>query len=98
MKISYDPEVDALSITFRETTVRPNIWPRESPLITTAKAGWPGWRFWTRKNALAELKPCAASNWKASTHETVFSFSLPLAKTFGVLLPTFFVKTFDRMK
>ena len=28
MKISYDPEVDALSITFRETTVRPNIWPR----------------------------------------------------------------------
>jgi hypothetical protein len=30
--------------------------------------------FWTRKNALAELKPCGASSWKASAHEPLPTF------------------------
>ena len=46
MKIGYDPEVDALSITFRETTVTTKHWPKESLLITTAKAGSPAWKSW----------------------------------------------------
>ena len=66
MKISYDPEVDALSITFRETTVTTNIWPRGSPLITTAKADWLDSKFSMRKNASAEPKRCDVWSWKAS--------------------------------
>ena len=62
MKISYDPEVDALSITFRETTVTTNIWPKGSLPITTAKADWPTWKFWMRKNVSGDATPCAAWN------------------------------------
>ncbi len=39
MKISYDPEVDALSITFRETTVTTKYLAEGSPRITTVKGG-----------------------------------------------------------
>src|SRR5439155_10190672 len=39
------------------------------PLITTAKADSSGWKFWTHKNVSAEVKPCAASSWKASAHD-----------------------------
>ena len=42
MKISYDPEVDALSITFRETTVTTKHWPKASRLITIVKVALPG--------------------------------------------------------
>ncbi len=60
MKISYDAEVDALSITFRETTV----WPKASRRITTAQAVWPGWKSSTRKSVSAAADRCAKWCWR----------------------------------
>ena len=45
MKISYDAEVDALSITFRETTVTTKNLAEGIAPITTAMADSPAWRF-----------------------------------------------------
>jgi len=41
MRISYDAEVDALSITFRDTTVTTKHLTRALPPITAAMASWP---------------------------------------------------------
>ena len=69
MKISYDPEVDALSITFRETTVTTKHLAEGIAATTTAKGGSPAWKSSMRKSVSAELTPCAASSSKASAHE-----------------------------
>ena len=55
MKISYDPEVDALSITCRETTVTTKHLAEEMAADYDSE-GW-------------EVTPCAASSSKASAHE-----------------------------
>ena len=62
MKISYNPEVDALSITFRETAVTPKhlaegIAADYPPRRT--KDGSLDWKFWMPKSALAGLILCA---------------------------------------
>ncbi len=62
MKISYDPEVDALSITFREMIHRFNgsTFQRIPRLLP---------KSWMRKSALAGSKPCAGWSWKGSALE-----------------------------
>jgi len=75
MKISYDPEVGALSITFRETRAQPTVVPKASPLITTAKADLPAWKSSMRKMARGRaFQPCAASSWTASARDVAETF------------------------
>jgi hypothetical protein len=78
MKISYDPEVDALSIIFRETTVTTKhlaegIAADYPPRRT--KADWLVWKFSMPKNVSAAAKLCATSNWKASAPEPASDLS-----------------------
>jgi len=62
MKISYDPEVGALSITFRETRAQPTVVPKASPLITTAKADLPAW-----KSSMRKMEPAGSgTTWTGS--------------------------------
>jgi len=56
MKISYDPEVDALGITFRETTVATKHLAEASPPTTTVKAGRRVWKSSMPKNVSAAAK------------------------------------------
>ena len=58
MKISYDAEVDALSITFRETTVTTKHLAEGIAADYDKRTdGCPGWKFSARKSVSAERKP-----------------------------------------
>ena len=50
MKISYDAEVDALSITFRETTVTTKHLAEGIAADYDSEAVWPGWKSSTHKS------------------------------------------------
>jgi len=75
MKISYDPEVDALSITFRETTVTTKHLAEGIAADYDSEGRLAGLEILDAEKRLVDPTPSAASNWKASAHETVsYSF------------------------
>jgi hypothetical protein len=81
MKISYDPEVDALSITFRETTVTTKHLAEGIAADYDGEADWPVWKSSMHKNVSAAAKPCVRSNWKASAVERLARWAYPNSKT-----------------
>jgi uncharacterized protein YuzE len=70
MKISYDPEVDALSITFRETTVTTKHLAEGIAADYDSEGRLAGLEILDAQNVSGELTRSAASNWKASARET----------------------------
>ena len=71
MKISYDPEVDALSITFRDTTVTTKHLAEGIAADYDSEGRLAGLEILdAQKNASAEPRRCAAWNWKASARKS----------------------------
>jgi len=69
MKISYDPEVNALSITFRETTVTTKHLAEGIAADYDSVGRLAALETLMHKNVSATAKPCANSDWKASMVE-----------------------------
>ena len=87
MKISYDPEVDALSITFRETTFTTRHlaegiaadYDSEGRLAGLGNSG-------RAKTFSGELKPCAELSSKALVRNFAQQFALNPPLIFGCFL------------
>jgi hypothetical protein len=62
MKISYDPEVDALSITFRETTVTTKHLAEGIAADYDSEGRWQVRKSSMPKNVSAAAKRCARSS------------------------------------
>src|SRR5438874_7647762 len=69
MKISYDPEVDALSITFRETTVTTKHLAEGIAADYDSEGRLAGLEILDAQKRFGGAKPCAGSNWKALAHD-----------------------------